>query len=358
MEIEVHSELSESDLSEWQRFLSQSEHQHPRQDPRYANVERATGNKVYFVIGRKSRVIEAVGLFCLKPHPFLPGFFSEALCLSGPICNNLPSIISFLEKIRAHSAFTKAGRMKVTPYWTGEAAEKLSDALKASGGLVSEGAAFRETGWVDLSRDSDAILAGFSKSARREVRRAERQGVEVRMIEEESRAREFLHSLNCLRHSRALPMLNKESFSAAFWDIYCSGDMGVLLGAYQNDDLIGGLMLLRSQHTAHTPHFTTMPDRLRSLSNLRVAPFVWLEGMLWAKQKGCLRLDVEGWKPSPEVTDKKYNIYKYKGEFHPTPVLRISEYMFPLNKFIHDMEQIPRKTKQLVKSLRSLRKNS
>ena len=55
------------------------------------------------------------------------------------------------------------------------------------------------TGWIDIRPPADEILASLSKSARREIRRAERVGVSTRTLTNIDEAREFLRSLNGLR---------------------------------------------------------------------------------------------------------------------------------------------------------------
>ena len=83
------SDPNEAAALDWQDFLTNARHQHPRQDPRFASVARADGWKVCHVIGR-DRVgkIRATGLFSMRRHPVLPGAFAEAQCLSGPVCDD------------------------------------------------------------------------------------------------------------------------------------------------------------------------------------------------------------------------------------------------------------------------------
>ncbi len=356
MEIEVHKNLSDSIQLEWQAFIEHSIYQHPRQDLRFAIVDQKLGGQLYYIIGRKQGVIKVVGIFCFKSHPVFRSFYSEASCFSGPICDTTSDLVAFLQNIRLHSVFSKVAEIKVTPYWTGDAAKDLNYTLLELGWQIPVLESFRRTGLIDLKRESTEILAAFSKSARREVRRAERQGIKAIIVQEEPAAFEFLDSLNRLRLSRGLSPVPYESFLCAVQNIYRFGDIGALVSAYHNDKFIGGLLLHRSKVTAHTPHFTTEPSRLRQLNNLRLAPLLWFRGMTWAKEKGCITLDVEGWRDSSTLHDKKHNIYKYKGEFSPTPVLRAPEYIKPVNWLAYAVVQGDQRVKQLAKSIIPVKK--
>lgn len=327
LHVESHSTLKPADKTEWQAFLAAAQHQHPRQDPRFGPVEQADGRTVVYVTGRDSAgALRAVGLFSLKRYPLVPGLFIYASCLSGPVCDDAEMLVSFLESARNLPAFRRVGRLRATPFWTDENADTLGQVFTAHGWVIDEAEPVRQTGWVDLTPPPDDILAAFSKSARRELRRAQRQEIIVRPLTEISDAAEFLASLNRLRMGRGLSAIAKPGFMAGFQSIHKAGDTGIILGAFHDGRLVSGLQLYRSKSVAHGRHFTLEPALLHALSNLRISPLIWYEAMLWARQKGCTSLDVEGWRASIQETDYGYGIHKYKGEFAPVPVRRIAEH--------------------------------
>jgi hypothetical protein len=276
----------------------------------------------------------AVALLSLVRHPVWRGAYSEAQCLSGPVCDDIASLVAFVQSISELPALALTGRLKITPFWTGDAAEKLGSSLEEAGWSILETERFRSTGWVDTTVPADEILARFSKSARREVRRAERQGVTVVPMIDERDARTFLASLNRLRRDRGLAQISAPGFLAAFDAIYRTGERGVILSALNDGAFVAGLQLYRGAHVAHGRQFTTEPELLRSLGNLRIAPLLWFEGMRWAQSLGCKALDVEGWRPEVKQGDPKLNIYKYKAEFAPEPVLRLGEHSRTLNRLV------------------------
>lgn len=333
--VSVSDMLAGRDLDDWRAFLARAARQHPRQDPRFAAAERADGRGVRFTIARDAAGrVTAVGLWSLRPHPFLPGAHADAQCLSGPVADDPDAMLGLLAALAGHPAFARIGRLRITPFWTGADAKRLTGLLAAAGWRRAEADAFRETGWVDLSPAPDEILARFSKSARREYRRAARQGVRIDRATTAEEAGIFLASLNRLRASRGLSPVAAPGFFAAFEAIHAGGDAGVLLIARHEGRFLAGLQLYRGAHVAHGRHFTTETDLLRGLSNLRIAPLLWHHGMIWARARGCRALDVEGWRADATEADPRFGIYKYKSEFAPEPVLRIAEHALSCNALV------------------------
>ncbi|WP_371170542.1 GNAT family N-acetyltransferase [Aliiroseovarius sp. 2305UL8-7] len=349
MQIECLSELTPAQAKEWDAFLENSPFQHPRQDHRFAETERMGGAQVCFVTGREDGQIVAAGLLSMEPHRFLKGRYQDAIFLSGPVADCVDTMQRFLTAALGHPDVKGIGQVRVTPYWLEDDARSLDAALGKDGWAISTDGVFRNTGIIDITPEPDEIMARFSKSARREVRRAERVGVTVRPITDRPGAIEFLHSLNRLRTSRGLFSLDEESFLQSFEDIYQFGDMGRLLGAFHEDRFVSGLLMYRSAHTAHGRHFTTETELLHELKNLRISPLLWLEGMKWARDLGCLGFDVEEYVETTDKTDKKYNIYKYKSELAPKAVIRIGERTKVSNMGLHLTGNGPRLAKAIVR---------
>ncbi len=330
MEIECLDALTEPQKAEWVAFLNGAKHQHPRQSPLFARSEQALGHRVVYVSARTQGKVTGVALVSLKPHPFLPKAWSTGYCLSGPVCDDKIEMAGFLRAIAGHPDFANVGCLNVTPFWTGDDAEQLDRVLDHHGWRVAEDEQFRLTGWVDVSGPPEEILGNFSKSARREVRRAERQGVRFSAAENIDQFRIFLKSMNRLRITRGLQPLNIPSYEAIFEDVLQQDELGTVILAWQKETFLGGLLVYRSRDVVHGRHFTTEPDNLRAAGNLRIAPALWLEAMSWAKGRGCRILDVEGYR-KPMRGDSKYNIHKYKSEFNPSVVRRISERSMIMN---------------------------
>ena len=144
-----------------------------------------------------------------------------------------------------------------------------------------------------------AIMESFSKSARREVRRAGRQNIAVRPVLDDAAALEFLDSPHRRRKARRIGAIAR-------------------------------------------PH---------ALGNLRIAPLLWLKCMEWAQSKGCTALVVEGWRENVDPTEKKCNLYRYKSEFSPRAIRRISERSKVANRLVDMTGNLKNDLRTMVRDL-------
>lgn len=340
-------------LAEWAAFHAWTAHQHPRQSPSAAAVDEAIGRKALYVTARApDGTIQATGLFTLQPHGVLRDAWETAYCLSGPVCDDAGTLASFLDAVARLPAFRRVGRLRVTPYWLNDEARELQALLASRGWQPHHVETFRQTGWIDLSRTPEEIIASFSKSARRQLRRAEACGIVVRFLHTEDEARIFHASINRLYKKRGIDPVPLEVILADFRSIVLEKGERVILGAFHADRFVAGLQVFRCGTRAHTGHFTSEPQILHEVGNVRIAPILWYSAILWAQNFSVLKIDVEGWKSDAEENDPHYNIYKYKAEFSPEPVLRIGEHSRSVNRLI-DLTGSPKRN--LVMYARHLR---
>ncbi len=352
MDIECLAALTEPQEAEWRAFLAQARHQHPRQDPRFAAVERASGQEVIFAIGRQDSTICAIGLFTLQPARFLPGRIAAASALSGPVCDDSATLVAFLRAVAGHARFAKVDAIRVTPYWLNDEADELAGRLAEAGLKITDPEPHRDTGMIDLTMSEDDLRASFSRSARRKVRLIEKSEVEVRRIDTPALSEEFFERLNTLviaRHN--LTPVPRTEYEAGFAHIYNDPSIGAIFGAYHGDVFLGGLLLYRSGGTAHARRYVADPDAAQAIGNLRVAPSLWLEGLLWAKGEGCNRFDVEGFLPVEDKAHPNFNVYEYKREFKPVHVRRVAEHTLVLNPLTNGVNMMPGRARSAVKRL-------
>lgn len=351
MKLEVFKNLDPTTKKEWDMFLLNSKNQHPRQFLVFAETEVALGNDPCFVIGKEKERICAVALVSRVPHRFLKGKFSQARILSGPVCDDIRQLSEFLSCLRNECFFDNVGRINVSPYWLASDAEKAQKILAEIGFESAENTSLRKTGLVDLNRPDQDILASFSKSARREVRRAERMNVTVTAASRKEEYVAFLKILNQMRKLRNLSILEENMMGFSFDHFYKYGNHGVVLCAWHDGILLAGLQMYRSKNMAHGRHFAGDNDKLKDLKNLRISPLLWFEGMKWAKGKGCSQLDLEGYHANIPKSDSHYFIYKYKGEFSPQEVSRVAEHYNVINPIYDFPGDIVPKLKARVKRI-------
>ncbi|MGJ5620533.1 lipid II:glycine glycyltransferase FemX [Sulfitobacter sp. MF3-043] len=352
MDIECLDSLTETQDSEWCAFLAQAQHQHPRQDPRFAEVERATGQDVLYAAGRRDGEICAIGLFTLQPSRLMPGRIAVASALSGPVCDDDDTMVAFMQALAGHVGFAKVDALRITPYWLDDNATGLAGKLSAAGFAISDPEPHRDTGMINLTLTEDELMASFSRSARRKVRLVEKSDIEIRRIETQADAETFFEHLNNLviaRHN--LTPVSRAEYESGFRHIYSDPSIGVIFGAYHEDVFLGGLLLYRSRTTAHARRYVADPGAAQAIGNLRVAPALWLEGLFWAKRQGCTHFDVEGFLPVEDKSHPNFNVYEYKREFKPTHVRRIAEHTLVLNPLANGIAMLPARARSTVKRL-------
>ncbi len=153
---------------------------------------------------------------------------------------------------------------------------------------------------------------------------------------------------------RSLKFPNYSEFKSTFENILKQEELGVLLLAYSNATFLGGLLMFKGKETAHTVRYVVDREPLKRLSNLRVGPFLWWKGILWAKEKGCSFVDMEG---SPEDVDKSspvYRVQKFKKGFNPIVSQRLSDHIYICNSFAFTLNECYKlwlKTSLKVRSL-------
>lgn len=352
MDIECLDNLTETQNAEWRAFLAQAQHQHPRQDPRFADVERATGKDVVFAMGRRAGKVCTVGLFTQQPNRLIPGRIAVASALSGPVCDDGPEMVQFLQALAKHERLAKVDAICVTPYWLEGEATELAGTLSEAGFKITDPEPHRNTGMIDLTMTEDELMASFSRSARRKVRLVEKSDIEIRRIETPKAAETFFERLNNLviaRHN--LTKISRAEYESGFRHIYNDPSIGVIFGAYHEDVFLGGLLVYRSGITAHARRYVADPGAAQAIGNLRVAPALWLEGLVWAKRQGCTHFDVEGFLPVEDKSHPNFNVYEYKREFKPTHVRRIAEHTLVLKPVSYRLNRLPQTVKGVVKKL-------
>jgi len=343
MEFVCHAALTPEQSKSWTGFLDRSPHAHPRQDLRYGAVEARMGNTPLYFTATEKGALRGICLVSLQRRRSTGIPIVEAVVRGGPVCDDPHLLVDFLEAICGHPALERAVSLKSSPYWLDDDARALAPLF---GGLPYrhvDPAPFRDTGLIDLDRSEEELRSSFSRSARRKVRLAEKAGIEVRPIRTIDEAHVFFDRLNRMLQRHKLTPTSRLEYENSFDTVLTDSSIGIILGAYSGDLFLGGYLSLRSRRVAHSRSYVADVEAIESIDGPRIAPLVWLAGLLWAKAEGCRIVDVEGWKQVEDPSDPQFNVYEYKGEFNPTPAIRISEQFRVLRPGLHRVERVSRK---------------
>jgi len=340
--------LTEAQKRRWSDYWQKCRHGYPRQHHLFGEVERAKGRVPIYVSGECNANLVLVGVFSIRPLVFGHRGSFEAVCLRGPAFDEVACAASAFRQIIDYFSRLWVGSIQAGPYWIYPEAETVERMLVDLGfspyGHYIRGTR-RHTGLVSLERSDEEFLSAFSESARREVRRAQRQDIVARYATSREDAETFFNELNRMNRERGLPKIGFAEYQAMFDRILREGSIGVIINGFKGDSYLGGLLLVRSGWTAHTSKFVVVNQELKKLANLRLAPLLFWHGMRWARDQGCKTLDLEGYLGEQDSSGHLHLIHEYKRAFRPTAVEVLGQYSLvcsPLLARTHRLSNILR----------------
>ena len=132
-----------------------------------------------------------------------------------------------------------------------------------------------ELGWhgIDIARDPDQIWTEFSGSARRAIRKATADGLEIREAEDTGDLREFFELHLRVRKYKYGLLAQPYRFFESIWERFIERDAGTLLLALHEGRVIGGVMYLEWKDTLYYKFNASEPASLQVRPN---------DALLWA----------------------------------------------------------------------------
>lgn len=139
---------------------------------------------------------------------------------------------------------------------------------------------------VDLDRPEDAIFAAFSKGHRADIRRAERQGIQVRC----GAAADLpaFHAMMAATGARAAFGIHSADYYRNVWELH--GACARLLLAEQNGALVAAQLVCADAHIGAYLYSGAYDAGLRTGANHLLA---W-HAIRWARSLGCRTYDLWG----------------------------------------------------------------
>lgn len=140
---------------------------------------------------------------------------------------------------------------------------------------------------IDLDRDLDDIWDGLSSSARRAIRKAEKEGVTIRDAIDESDLRLFFDMHLRIRKYKYHLVAQNYEFFHNIWRHCLQAQGGVLKLACYRGEVIGGALFLEWGDTLYYKFNASSLEALEVRPNDMV---VW-EGIKYARRRGLTRFD-------------------------------------------------------------------
>ena len=201
--------------------------------------------------------------------------------------------------------------LRVEPPWEKDNGPVLPTAFNATADYIQP----RSTGLIDLRSPSEVVLAGFQRSMRRNIRLADRRGLEVRQGRTEADWRDFYALLT--------ETAARDNFGVHTWPYFAAmretlevKGIAALFLAEHGGKSVGGLLLTTYSGTA-SYLFGASATQER---DLRIGHGLQWHAMCWAKENGCHTYDLWGMPATPSPTDPLAGVYRFKRGFSPRVV--------------------------------------
>lgn len=168
----------------------------------------------------------------------------------------------------------------------------------------------------DLRPDLDTLWNGLDGSARQAIRRAEREGVVVRVAETEAELRAFFDMHLGTRKGKYRLLAQPYQFFQKLWRHLLETHAGALLLAVHGDEIIGGVLFLEWKDTLYYKFNASRPGHL----SLRPNDLVIWHGIQYGKARGHSYLDfgLSDWEQADLIRYKR----KYASEEKTISFLR------------------------------------
>ncbi|MBF6590813.1 MAG: peptidoglycan bridge formation glycyltransferase FemA/FemB family protein [Ktedonobacterales bacterium] len=164
----------------------------------------------------------------------------------------------------------------------------------------------RATIIVDLTRGEEAILNGYDRQVRYNVRLAERKGVVVTRGGRES-IEEFWKLLSATATRKGFAERDLSYFEHL---VAVYGDAAPLFLARRESELLYGALVVACGPFAYYLYGASGGDRSAKPSEL-----VQYQAMCWAKRRGVTRYDMWGIPAHPTEDNPLYGVYRFKHGF-------------------------------------------
>lgn len=157
---------------------------------------------------------------------------------------------------------------------------------------------------LDISGDEDAIMAGFSASTRTKIRKADREGFDVRRVEaSEANCRIMFDLLSGTAEDKF--ELRPYEYFRDFWQGFQAAGRGQLVIGYDGDVPVAGMFATALGQTSGYKDGASAKAKLPTGAMYRMQ----LELIRWGKEQGATRHDLIGTPPSDKLDDKNHRLY-------------------------------------------------
>jgi len=209
----------------------------------------------------------------------------------GPLFSGDATIdLVLLRALRRAALLRRAAFLRLEPNILEGAsgASRLHSDLQVAGFKVAPPLQPRMSMHLDLTPEPDRLFAGFSKGHRADVRRAERNGVSVRVGITPADLDAFYRIMEATTARAGFGIHSRDYYSEA-WRLF-GDDARLLIASREGQGDIAAFLLFASNQEAPYMYSGSTTEGLKSGANHLLQ---W-HAIRWARERGCARYDLWG----------------------------------------------------------------
>lgn len=182
----------------------------------------------------------------------------------------------------------------------------------------------QSTGYIDLGRTEEELLASFKSKTRYNVRLAMRRNVDVRVSDSKSDLESF-YRLTVVTGRRDGFAVHGAGYYSAVWNTFGKSKCRLFIASVNGEDVSALFAVVCGDMATYL--YGASSDRYRNtMSNYLLQ---W-EAMLWARRNGCLTYDFWGMADPALASDPMAGVHRFKAGFRPDSVRHVGTFDLPL----------------------------
>jgi len=187
----------------------------------------------------------------------------------------------------------------------------------------------RSTGYVELGRTEDELIASFKPKTRYNVRLSMRRKVDVRIATDSADLESFYRLTVATGHRDGFAV-HSSTYYRAVWDAFGNSKRHLFIASVNGEDVSAVFVVICG--TMATYLYGASSNHYRNTMSTYLLQWT---AMRWAKQQGCLTYDFWGMADGAPDRDPMAGVHRFKEGFRPIAIRHAGTFDLPLNTSLY-----------------------
>lgn len=340
-------EIEVETAAEWDKLISQLPEAHILQTWEWGLSKKRNGwTPRALVWDGPSGKLQAAAMLLLRQVSLLPGISIKVMyCPKGPSLDwaDQELVSTVLEDLEAYTKQQKAVFLKIDPdVLLGTGVPGSESDFNHQAGLAVEALLkqrqwrfsqdqiqFRNSVFIDLKQDEEALLGAMKQKTRYNIRLAERKGVKVRQARQDELP--MLYSMYAATGVRDGFVVRHETYYTELWKQFMQADMARGLIAEYEGKAIAAVMIFYFTGMARYMFGMSLEAKRELMPNYLLQ---W-EAIKLAKGLGCHTYDFWGAPDEFNESDSLWGVYRFKEGFNGITVRHLGAWDYVARPWIY-----------------------